>query len=196
MLLVGVWRSCASGSFVVVNVVLKYYGERRARRRADAPISPPHSARHGDGDRRPPPLLHALLVAELSSPVAQVAVAAKLDDFRRGRERAFAVAPLLIVTGRGLRSEAGVAVLKPTITRMLAAPEYAPLQATGVPGNPGRLSISADSLRAWIAAPATTADEEEQLPVQAQQPPLAGDDGGAAGSGDRNSEAASGVGAE
>ena len=56
---------------------------------------------------------------------------------------------LSIITGRGLHSEHGVAVVKPAVIELLAAPAYAALQASEAPGNPGELLISAARLKAW-----------------------------------------------
>ena len=61
-------------------------------------------------------------------------------------------AGLTIITGQGKHSEDSVAVIKPQIEAMLAAPAYAGLAAAVDAANPGRLVVSAENLRAWARA--------------------------------------------
>jgi pentatricopeptide repeat protein len=84
-----------------------------------------------------------------SSPVARVAVAFVLEEYRQRHRDA--QTSLTVITGKGLHSEDSIAIVKPSIAAMLAEGSYVALNATEVGGNPGRLEIPQPALEDWVA---------------------------------------------
>ena len=97
---------------------------------------------------------NAVDLHELPLAVAKLSVAYVLEEFRSRRRRPPLDAPFEIITGRGMRSENSIAVVKPAVITMLAEDRYAALATYEVTGNPGRLRIHSAALAAWIEAAA------------------------------------------
>ena len=95
---------------------------------------------------------HRVDLHHMSVAIAKTAVAVVLEDIRSGQcTRLPHGSDLMIITGRGKRSDDGIAKLRPAVLEMLAEPEYAALGAAIDSNNKGCVRVPAACLVNWLS---------------------------------------------